>query len=148
TGRSTLSSPSPRPSPPGRGGNIQLPESSQAASDSATIGRQDSLSREERAGGRGNSASEPIQGGTSSGVDGPLPSSLPSPWFEDVSRLLAHTHHEEPFDDFARQPTLPRRLSQLGPGVCWCDLNKDGWDDLVIGAGKGGTLAVFLNDGK
>ena len=73
---------------------------------------------------------------------------LPGPWFEDVSRLIDHTHHEELFDDFARQPTLSKRLSQLGPGVCWCDLNGDGFDDLVIGSGKGGSLSVFLNDGK
>lgn len=70
------------------------------------------------------------------------------PFFEDVSQLLAHRHHQEPFDDFARQPTLEKRLSQLGPGICWCDLNGDGLDDLVIGDGKGGRLAVFLNDGK
>ena len=70
------------------------------------------------------------------------------PFFEDVSHLLSHTNHEEPFDDFARQPGLPKRLSQLGPGICWCDLNGDGWDDLLIGTGKGGSMAVFLNDGK
>ncbi|PYI81512.1 MAG: hypothetical protein DME26_19855 [Verrucomicrobia bacterium] len=57
------------------------------------------------------------------------PASPVQPFFEDVSRLLRHTHHEEPFDDFARQPTLPKRLSQLGPGVCWCDVNGDGWDE-------------------
>ena len=72
----------------------------------------------------------------------------PEVFFNDVSRLLQHTHHEDPFDDFARQPTLPRRLSQLGPGVCWCDLNGDGGDDLVIAGGKGGSLAVFFSDGK
>jgi hypothetical protein len=71
-----------------------------------------------------------------------------APFFKDVSSLLNHTHHEELFDDFARQPTLPKRLSQLGPGVCWSDLNGDGFDDLVIGSGKGGSLAIFLNDGK
>ena len=76
------------------------------------------------------------------------PASPVTPYFEDVSRLLQHTHHEEPFDDFARQPTLPKRLSQLGPGVCWCDLNGDGWDDLVIAGGKGGAMSVFLSDGK
>ena len=70
------------------------------------------------------------------------------PFFEDVSRLLTRSHNEEPFDDFARQPTLPRRLSQQGPGVCWSDVNGDGWDDLVITGGKGGSLAVFVNDGK
>jgi hypothetical protein len=68
------------------------------------------------------------------------------PLFEDVSRLLAHTHHEEEFDDFARQPLLPRKLSQLGPGAAWFDANGDGWDDLAVGSGKGGRLALFLNN--
>jgi hypothetical protein len=78
----------------------------------------------------------------------PQQASPVQPFFEDVSRLLQHSHHEDPFDDFARQPALPKRLSQLGPGVCWCDLDGDGWDDLVIGGGKGGSIAVFRNDGK
>jgi hypothetical protein len=72
----------------------------------------------------------------------------PSAMFEDVSHLIGSTHHEEPFDDFERQPLLPKKLSQLGPGVCWCDLNGDGWDDLAISGGKGGSLNVLLNDGK
>ena len=68
--------------------------------------------------------------------------------FTDVSPLLNHIHTEEPFNDFARQPLLPRKLSQLGPGVSWFDVDGDSWDDLIIGSGKGGTLAVFRNDGK
>ncbi len=64
--------------------------------------------------------------------------------FTDVSHLIKHAHHEEPFDDFALQPTLPRRLSQSGPGVAWFDVNGDGWDDLIVGSGKGGSLSVFL----
>jgi hypothetical protein len=55
---------------------------------------------------------------------------------------------DEPFDDFGRQPLLPRKLSQLGPGVTWFDFNGDGWEDLFVGAGRGGRLAVFRNDGK
>ena len=43
---------------------------------------------------------------------------------------------------------MSRRLSQLGPGVAWCDLNGDGWEDLVIGSGRGGRLGVFLNQGN
>ena len=66
--------------------------------------------------------------------------------FEDVSALLNHTHHEEPFDDFARQPLLPRRLSQLGPGVGWWDVDGDGWEDLLIASGKGGPLACYRNN--
>jgi hypothetical protein len=76
----------------------------------------------------------------------PPPASTQSPIFEDVSQRLAHVHTEEPFDDFARQPLLPKRLSQLGPGVCWWDLDGDGWEDLLIGSGKGGELAFYRND--
>jgi hypothetical protein len=68
--------------------------------------------------------------------------------FEDVSQVIAHEHHEEPYDDFQRQPLLPKKLSQLGPGVAWGDIDGDGWDDLVVGSGKGGRLAAYRNDGK
>jgi hypothetical protein len=68
--------------------------------------------------------------------------------FQDVSELLGHTHIEEPFDDLRRQPLLPKRLSQLGPGVAWLDLDGNGSEDLVVGSGRGGRLAVFLNNGK
>ena len=71
-----------------------------------------------------------------------------APMFEDVSERLGHQHQEEPFDDFARQPLLPKRLSQLGPGVCWWDVDGDGWEDLIIGSGKGGQLAWYQNDGQ
>jgi len=70
------------------------------------------------------------------------------PVFEDVSSQLDHVHHDEPFDDFARQPLLPRRLSQLGPGVCWWDLDGDGREDLLIGTGKGGRMACYRNKGN
>ena len=59
------------------------------------------------------------------------------PVFEDVSDRLQHTHHQDAFDDFERQPLLPRRLSQLGPGLGWFDVDGDGWDDLVVASRKG-----------
>ncbi|MBI3415344.1 MAG: VCBS repeat-containing protein [Verrucomicrobia bacterium] len=71
----------------------------------------------------------------------------PKPIFQDVSDLIKHVHHEEQFDDFERQPLLPNRLGQLGPGVSWFDVDGDGWDDLIIGSGRGGQLAVFQNNG-
>lgn len=89
-----------------------------------------------------------------------MDSTTPSPWdkhfakadssvtplFEDITERLSHTHHEEPYDDFALQPLLPRRLSQLGPGVAWFDLDGDGHEDLLIGSGRGGRIAVYKNN--
>jgi hypothetical protein len=62
--------------------------------------------------------------------------------------LLGHVHQDEPFDDFDRQRLLPRRLSQLGPGVAWFDLDGDGREDLIIGAGRGGRMAAYRNNGR
>ncbi len=70
------------------------------------------------------------------------------PFFENLTARLNHTHTDEIFDDFARQPLMPHKLSQLGPGITWFDFNADGWDDLIVGAGTGGRLAAFRNDGK
>jgi hypothetical protein len=66
--------------------------------------------------------------------------------FEDVSRLLNHTHVDTTFDDFARQPLLPDKLSQPGAAVIWADIDNDSWDDLIVSAGRGGTLVVLRND--
>ncbi len=69
-----------------------------------------------------------------------------APLFSEVSSLIGHVHTEAPFDDWARQPLLPRRLSRLGPGVSWYDVNGDGWEDLLVGSGRGGRLAVYVNN--
>ena len=61
----------------------------------------------------------------------------------EAAPLLHHQHGETAFDDFAYQSLLPNRLSQLGPGLAWTDLNGDGRDDLVVGSGRGGGLNVF-----
>jgi enediyne biosynthesis protein E4 len=74
------------------------------------------------------------------------PAESSSPWFTDVSTLLDHRHVEDAFDDWARQPLLPRRLSRLGPGLSWYDVDRDGWEDLIVSAAQGGRLALFLNE--
>ena len=76
------------------------------------------------------------------------PGSTVRPFFEDRSRLLGHQHVDEPFDDFDRQPLLPHALSHAGPAVMWFDFNGDQWEDLLVGAGRGGRVAVFRNDGQ
>jgi hypothetical protein len=80
-------------------------------------------------------------------IQNPLPARK-EPFFRDVSDLLQHTHDDEAFDDFARQPTLPRKLSHAGPGVAWFDVDGDGIDELVIGGGRGGRLTIFENKGR
>jgi len=87
-----------------------------------------------------------VDNASSSPTTVPNPTPALNPLFVDESRRLTHQHFEEPYDDFARQPLLPHKLSQLGPGVCWTDFDGDGWDDLVIASGKGGSLAAFKND--
>ena len=54
-------------------------------------------------------------------------------------------HHEAPYEDFARQPLLPRRLSQRGPAIALADLDADGDDDIIMGNGRGGHLTYVLN---
>ncbi len=66
--------------------------------------------------------------------------------YENAQPALGHVHQENDFDDFLRQHSLPRKLSQTGPALAVCDLNQDGLDDLIVGAGNGGRGAVFLND--
>ena len=76
----------------------------------------------------------------------PTANSETKPVFEDVSRLIGHVHQEEEYNDFERQPLLANKLSQLGPGVGWYDLEGDGREDLIVGSGKGGKLAVYRYD--
>jgi len=80
------------------------------------------------------------------------PPQTPTPsaplWFTDVSARLSHVHTEKPFQDFDRQALMSRRLSKLGPGVAWVDLDGDGIEDLVVGTGNGGRLAAWRNDGN
>ncbi|MGE5100553.1 MAG: FG-GAP-like repeat-containing protein, partial [Deltaproteobacteria bacterium] len=66
--------------------------------------------------------------------------------FEDATaQLHGHVHTENTFDDWDRQFLLPNALSQLGPGIAWFDLDHSGSEDLIVGTGKGGHIAVFKN---
>ncbi len=78
----------------------------------------------------------------------PKPKQTSEPFFSDVSQNLDHRHFEEAFNDFERQPLLPKRLSQTGPGITWFDFDQDGHEDLIIPSGKGGQLCGFRNLGR
>ena len=68
-----------------------------------------------------------------------------SPMF--VAEELHLAHYEQEYADFDRQPLLPRRLSQRGPGVAIADVDGNGFEDIVLGSGKGGYLQFALNFG-
>ena len=82
-------------------------------------------------------------------VSGTEPTGHPAPpaWFKDATAALDHTHTETLFADFAQQPLLPRRMSQLGPATRIADVNGDGHPDVVVGSGRGGQVSVMLGDG-
>jgi hypothetical protein len=71
-----------------------------------------------------------------------------APLFKEVSAALGHRYVESTFNDFDRQPLLPRVLSKSGPGVGWGDLDGDGHEDLIIGAARGSAPGIFRADGK
>jgi hypothetical protein len=72
----------------------------------------------------------------------------PSPLFEDATKLLSgHVHVDSTFDDYRRQPLLPNKFSQLGPGVAWWDADGDGREDLFVASGRSGKFAELHNEG-
>lgn len=66
--------------------------------------------------------------------------------FTDVSDKIAHTHQEDPYNDFNVQALLPFKVSQLGPGVSWIDYDGDMDDDLLVSSGKGNGLTLLQNE--
>jgi hypothetical protein len=98
-------------------------------------------------GAKPNQLYEIVEAGPATITASQGPALPPRPLFQDASKALAHTHHEEVFNDFEHQPHLPNKLSQLGPGVAWADIDDDGDDDLMIGSGRDGQLGVYRNAG-
>ncbi|MGI9515562.1 MAG: FG-GAP-like repeat-containing protein, partial [Pirellulaceae bacterium] len=67
--------------------------------------------------------------------------------FSPLRSLTGMQHVEKTYDDFAREPLLPNRHSQLGPGIAWADVNGDGNEDCYIGQAAGGAGKLMLGDG-
>ena len=57
------------------------------------------------------------------------------------------TQGEAGFDDFAKQPLLPHKLSQLGRATAWADIDGDGDHDLFHGGSSGYPGGLFKNEG-
>ncbi|WPP53471.1 VCBS repeat-containing protein [Catalinimonas niigatensis] len=59
---------------------------------------------------------------------------------------ISYQHDEEDRIDFNLQRTLPRKYSQMGPGVAVADVNGDGLDDFYIGGSAGKESSLFLQN--
>lgn len=68
------------------------------------------------------------------------------PIFTPSETFLNIAHEEKAFDDYARQPLLPQKHSQLGPGMAWGDVDGDGDDDLFVGGASGKSGRLHVND--
>jgi len=67
---------------------------------------------------------------------------------KDVNSLANIYHHEKYFDDFKRENLLPNKMSELGSGVSWGDIDSDGDDDVYIGGASGFEGRIFINKGN
>jgi hypothetical protein len=86
-------------------------------------------------------------GGTAPPVTVPV---TPPTAFEEVAvsrGLDTGTRPERSYNDYRRQPLLPAKLSQLGPGLAWGDADGDGDDDLFVGGSAGRAGRLFINGG-
>jgi hypothetical protein len=64
--------------------------------------------------------------------------------FARMTDLPPMRHHEREYDDFAKQPLLPNKLSQFGPGLACGDVNGDNRDDLYLCGAAGQRGQLFL----
>ena len=64
--------------------------------------------------------------------------------FREDELLSNIVHGENQVDDFALQPLLPYRLSRLGPGLAWGDIDGDNDLDFFMGQSRTSGSELFL----
>jgi hypothetical protein len=64
--------------------------------------------------------------------------------FLSSGKLKGIRHSERAYDDFARQPLLPNKHSQLGPGLAFADVDGDGLNDLYLSQAAGTSGRIYF----
>jgi hypothetical protein len=63
-----------------------------------------------------------------------------------ASTGMNYRHQENLFNEFDREPLIPHMISTEGPALAVADINQDGLEDVFIGASKGYTNAVYVQN--
>ena len=73
-----------------------------------------------------------------------------SPWYRRKALPESLKREERVYDDYAREPLLPWKLSRLGPGLAVGDVNGDGTEDLFLSgpSGQVGALCLGFSGGQ
>jgi len=66
--------------------------------------------------------------------------------FKDIAAesKITYVHQEDDYNDFAREPLLPHKNSEMGPSVSVADVNLDGLEDFFIGSAAGHVSALYI----
>lgn len=67
-------------------------------------------------------------------------------WLAPAHSPSGLRHEEEIYDDFAHQPLLPWKLSELGPGLAFGDVNADGCCDFYLSGSSGHPGSLYLGN--